>query len=179
MSAVAKRYARALFEVASENQTIDTTETELNQITDIIAQDAEFRAILTHPKITAAEKTDMLNTLFAGKVSETTLVFLGLVINRGREESFSDIAQNFTELANEVRGYADAIVTTAKSLTEEEAQAIAAQFGAKLNKKLRVTTKVDPSIIGGMMVRIGDRMYDGSIKGKLSRFTQQIKQAQV
>lgn len=179
MSAVAKRYARALFEVASENQTIDTTENELNQITELIAQDADFKAILTHPKITAAEKNQMLKTLFEGKVADTTLNFLTLVIERGREESFSAIAQNFTDLANEARGYADAIVTTAKPLTDEEAQKVAAQFGDQLNKKLRVTTKVDPTIIGGMIVRIGDRMYDGSIKGKLARFTQQIKQAQV
>ncbi|MDE1399021.1 ATP synthase F1 subunit delta, partial [Bacillus licheniformis] len=84
-----------------------------------------------------------------------------------------------TELSNEARGIADATVTTAKPLTEAEVQKIAEQFGQKLNKKLRVTTKVDPSIIGGMIVRIGDRLYDGSIKGKLARFTQQIKQAQV
>ncbi|GEN34441.1 MULTISPECIES: F0F1 ATP synthase subunit delta [Aneurinibacillus] len=179
MSAVAKRYARALYEVASEQQAIDTTETELTQITDIIKQSDELKMLLTHPKVTAQEKKEMVNDLFAGKVSETTLNFLNLLLERGREDELNDIAKHFVNLSNEERGYADATVITAKPLTEAEVQKVAEQFGQKVNKKLRVKAKVDPSIIGGIIVRIGDRLYDGSIKGKLARFTQQIKQAQV
>lgn len=179
MSAVAKRYARALYEVANEKQAIDTTEVELNQITDIIKQSDELNMLLTHPKVTAAEKKGILNELFAGKVSETTLSFLNLLLERGREDELNDIAKQFTELSNEARGFADATVITAKPLTEAELEKVAEQFGQKVNKKLRVATKIDPSIIGGIIVRIGDRLYDGSIKGKLARFTQQIKQAQV
>jgi F-type H+-transporting ATPase subunit delta len=179
MSAVAKRYARALYEIASEKQAVDTTENELIEITDLIKQSDELNMLLTHPKVSAQEKKEMVNNLFAGKVSETTLNFLNLLLDRGREDELNDIVKNFTELSNEARGYADATVITAKPLTESEVQKVAEQFGQKVNKKLRVSAKVDPSIIGGMIVRIGDRLYDGSIKGKLARFTQQIKQAQV
>lgn len=179
MSAVAKRYAQALYEVASEQQAIDKTEAELVQITDVINQSEELNMLLTHPKVTAQEKKEIINELFGGKASETTLNFLNLLFERGREEELHNIAKHFTDLSNEARGYAEATVITAKPLTEDELQKVAEQFGQKVNKKLRVTTKVDPSIVGGIIVRIGDRLYDGSIKGKLARFTQQIKQAQV
>jgi F-type H+-transporting ATPase subunit delta len=179
MSAVAKRYARALYEVASEQQAIDAIENELIEISNIIQNSQDLKMLLTHPKVTAEEKQNLVGELFNGKVSETTMNFINLLLERGREENLNEIVKHFTELSNEVRGFADATVTTAKALTEEEVQKIAEQFGQKVNKKLRVTTKVDPSIIGGIIVRIGDRQYDGSIKGKLARFTQQIKQAQV
>ncbi|MBN6187065.1 F0F1 ATP synthase subunit delta [Aneurinibacillus sp. BA2021] len=179
MSAVAKRYAQALYEVASEKQAIDITESELLQITDVINQSGELNMLLTHPKVTAQEKKEMVNELFGGKVSDTTLNFLNLLLDRGREEELNNITKHFIALSNEARGYAEATVVTAKPLTEEELQNVADQFGQKVNKKLRVAAKVDPSIVGGIIVRIGDRLYDGSIKGKLARFTQQIKQAQV
>jgi F-type H+-transporting ATPase subunit delta len=179
MSAVSKRYARALFEVASDNQTIEATETELVDIASIIEQNEELKLLLTHPKISSEDKKQMMNELFAGNVSEATMNFINLILERGREESLLDIVKDFTQFANEARGIVDAVVTTAKPLGEQEINELAKEFGQKLNKTLRVTTEIDPSIIGGVIVRIGDRLYDGSIKGRLARFTQQIKQAQV
>ncbi|WP_027415213.1 F0F1 ATP synthase subunit delta [Aneurinibacillus terranovensis] len=179
MSAVAKRYARALFEVASEHKSIDATEQELAEITAIIKDNADLRKLLTHPKISADEKKQLMNSLFAGKISETTNKFINLLIERGRENDLTEMANYFTELSNEVRGIADATVITAKPLTQEEVNQLAESFGRKLNKTLRVKAEIDPSIIGGIIVRIGDRLYDGSMKGKLARFTQQIKQSQV
>jgi F-type H+-transporting ATPase subunit delta len=179
MSAVSKRYARALFDVVSENQTVDITETELVNIARIVEQNEELRQLLTHPKITLQDKKQMMNELFGGNVSETTMNFVNLILDRGREEDLADIMKDFTEFANEARGIVDAVVTTAKPLTEEEINKVAEQFGQKVNKTLRVTTEVDPSIVGGIIVRIGDRLYDGSIKGKLNRLVQQMKHAQV
>ncbi|WCK54346.1 F0F1 ATP synthase subunit delta [Aneurinibacillus sp. Ricciae_BoGa-3] len=179
MSAVAKRYARALFDVVNEHGTLEATEQELVQINGIIRENTEFENLLTHPKISVDEKKNLINQLFQGKVSDITLNFVNLLIERGREHELGQVTATFTELSNETRGLADAIVTTAKPLTEEEIKQLADSFGQKLNKTLRVTTVVDPTILGGVVVRIGNRLYDGSIKGKLDRFTQQIKQAQV
>lgn len=179
MSAVAKRYARALFEVASEKNLIDATEKELVGVVNVISENEGLRKLLSHPKISAQEKKQMLETLFAREISASTGNFLNIVIERGREGQLNEILDNFVEMANEVRGIADATVITAKKLSDAEANKLADAFGRQLNKTLRVKTEVDPALIGGLVVRIGDRLYDGSIRGKLSRFSQQIKQAQV
>lgn len=179
MSAVAKRYARALFEVASEKKAIDATEGELLGVVQVIEENEGLRKLLSHPKISAEEKKQMLETLFAREISANTGNFLNIVIERGREGQLKEIVDNYIEMANEVRGIADATVVTAKALTKQEVKQVEDAFGRQLNKKLRVKTEVDPDIIGGLVVRIGDTLYDGSIRGKLNRFSQQIKQAQV
>jgi F-type H+-transporting ATPase subunit delta len=179
MSAVAKRYARALFDLASEYSTLDATEQELSQINGIVRENKDFENLLNHPKISVDEKKNITNQLFQGKVSDMTLNFLNLLIERGREHELGQVTATFKELYNETRGMADATVTTARPLTEEQVKQLADSFGKQVNKTLRVTTVVDPTIIGGVVVRIGNRLYDGSIQGKLARFTQQIKQAQV
>jgi F-type H+-transporting ATPase subunit delta len=76
-------------------------------------------------------------------------------------------------MANDARGIAEAIVTSAKPLTSEEQAELAEKFGQTLNKKLRLTAVVDPAILGGIVIKIGDRLYDGSLKTKLETFAHQ------
>ena len=165
--------------MASEKKAIDATEQELADVVKTIEENEGFRKLLSHPKITVAEKKQMIEALFAREISATTGNFLNVVLDRGREKDLDQILASFIEMGNEVRGIADATVITAKSLKENEVKQLADAFGRQLNKKLRVKTEVNPALIGGVVVRIGDRLYDGSISGKLARLTQQIKQAQV
>jgi F-type H+-transporting ATPase subunit delta len=172
--AVAKRYARALFEVANERGKIDQIEAELKAVVEAVKQNAELSKILLHPHIAADAKKSLVNELFQAHVGEETQNLLGLLIENGRESSLADILHAYVQLANEARGIADAVVTSAKPLTEEEQAHLAEKFGSMLNKKLRIQTVVDPSILGGIIVKIGDRLYDGSVKTKLERFAHQI-----
>ncbi|MBO8165554.1 MAG: F0F1 ATP synthase subunit delta [Brevibacillus sp.] len=172
--AVAKRYARALFEVAKERGLIDAVETELKLVTAVLEKDAEFTQVVNHPQIPAEDKKQLISQLFQDHVSPETLNLLLLLIENGRQSHLNDIAAAYVALANESRGIVDAIVTTAKPLSEEEQAEIAAQFGKLLNKTLRIETVVDPSILGGVLVKIGDRLYDGSLKAKLERFAHQV-----
>ncbi|MFY0544227.1 F0F1 ATP synthase subunit delta [Brevibacillus sp. H7] len=172
--AVAKRYARALFEVASERGKIDQIETELNTVVDAVNQNAELSKILLHPRLSSEAKKELANELFQAHVSEEIKNFLGVVIENGRESDLANILTSYVQLANESRGIADAIVTSAMPLTGDELATLADKFGKMLNKKLRIQTVVDASILGGCIVRIGDRLYDGSIKTKLEHFAHQI-----
>ncbi len=173
-AAVAKRYARALFEVSSERGKIDQIEQELNAVIDAVNQNEELSKILLHPHVSAAAKKELATELFQAHVSEEMMNFLSVVIENGRESDLSNILTGYVQLANETRGIADAIVTSAKPLTDEEQAALADKFGKMLNKKLRIQTVVDASILGGIVVKIGDRLYDGSIKTKLEHFAHQI-----
>lgn len=177
--AVALRYARALHEVALEKKIIDAVEQELSAISEVVQGNPDLQRVLTHPQIATEEKKQLLDTLFAGKVKDETKNFLFLLVDRGREIYLKEITSAFIELANEARGIADATVTSAKPLDGEALDELAERFGKQLNKTLRLQAKVDPSIIGGLVIRIGDRLYDGSVAGKLAQFQQQLKQTQV
>lgn len=177
--AIAKNYAKALFEVASERGTIDTVEQELARIVEVINSDEDLRKVLMHPHIPLEAKKKLVLQLFDGQLSEMTANFLNLIVDRHREDFLDAIFENFVMLANEARGIAEATVTTAKELSAEELEQLTQKFGKLLNKKLRIKTKVNPEILGGVVVRIGDRLYDGSISGKLARFQQRLKQSQV
>lgn len=174
MSAVGKRYARALFEVAKERGQIDSIEAELNDIVNAVNENGELNKILMHPHISIDAKKELVKELFYAHIAQETQNLLEIVLENGRESDLNAIASAYVQLANEDRGIADAVVTTAKSLTEEEQAQLAEQFGKLINKKLRIQTVVDPSILGGVVVKIGDRLYDGSIKSKLEHFAHQL-----
>jgi F-type H+-transporting ATPase subunit delta len=171
-SAVGKRYARALFDVASERGKIDQVEADLGAIVQAVEQSEDLSKIILHPHIAAAAKQSLVDDLFKSHVGEETFNFLGVLIENGRELQLVDIYRSFVQLANDARGIADAVVTSAQPLSTEEQAELAEKFGQTLNKKLRLTAVVDPSILGGIIIKIGDRLYDGSMKTKLESFAQ-------
>jgi F-type H+-transporting ATPase subunit delta len=170
MSAVAKRYARAVFEVAQERGLVDQIEQDLVLVSNAVLENKGISKILNHPQVSKESKKDLVSQIFQNAVSAETLNFLHLLLDNDRQNLLSSIVRFYTAIANEARGIADAIVTTAKPLSAEEESKIAEQFGKQIQKKLRIQTVVDPSILGGVIVKIGDRLYDGSIKSKLEQF---------
>ncbi|KQL46588.1 ATP synthase subunit delta [Brevibacillus choshinensis] len=172
-SAVGKRYARALFDVASERGKIDQVEADLGAIVQAVEQNADLSKIMHHPHIAADAKIKLVDDLFKSHVGEESYNFLCVLIQNGREVELAEIYSSFVKLANDARGVADAIVTSAKPLTSEEQAELAEKFGQTLNKKLRLTAVVDPAILGGIVIKIGDRLYDGSLKTKLETFAHQ------
>ncbi|WP_232697899.1 F0F1 ATP synthase subunit delta [Brevibacillus daliensis] len=172
--AIAQRYARALFEIADERGLIDQIEVELQDLHQAVQQVPDFEKIFMHPHIDASSKKGLLDDLFLGKVTHETLNFLYVLIDNKREGELEEISKAYVEMANEKRGLADATVTTAKPISEEEIAQLGEQFSQLINKKLRLQSVVDPSILGGVVVKIGDRLYDGSLKTKLDNFAHQI-----
>lgn len=177
-AAVAKRYAHALFEVAKEHGKIEQVEKDIVTISQTVKEHQELNKVLKHPSVTTAEKKAIFESLLE-KMSEEVRNFIFLLIDRQREMELAEVTKEYIELANDTRGVLNATVTTAKPLSSQEEQQLADRFGQLINKKLRVETKIDSDIIGGVVVKIGDRLYDGSIAGKLSRVQQHIKQSEV
>lgn len=174
MGAVAKRYAKALFEVAKERQQLETIEQELALLDQLFEEHPDFLKLLHHPLIEEETKKKQIQTIFADKLSQTMISFLNVLIDSDRENELHDIFDSYVRLANRERGLEDAYVRTVKPLTEEESQRLAEQFGQLTGKTIRIHNRVDPSLIGGVLVRIGDRVYDGSIQGKMNRFKKRV-----
>ncbi|TVX89500.1 F0F1 ATP synthase subunit delta [Paenibacillus agilis] len=173
-SVVAKRYAKALFELANERQSVVETEQQLRSVVEAVRNNHQLELLLTTPNINSSEKVDVLKAAFAGNASEIVLNTLQMLVERGRILLLGDLLDYYVRIAGQALGVASAEVRSAVALSEEEQQQIAAVFGKKENKTIRVHNIVDPTLIGGIQVRIGDRLYDGSLSGQLARVQQQL-----
>lgn len=173
MSQVAKRYARAMFEVASAQGVVDRVEEELFALAQTLTSSPQLEQWLVHPHVTGDQKKEVFHPVLSNML-EITGNLLFLLIDRHRESELPAIAVAYKHLADEARGTADAEVTTATPLTEEDHKRLSAVFEKIVGKTVRVTHRVDPEILGGVVVRIGDRLYDGSLKTKLHRFQRKL-----
>lgn len=172
--AAASRYAEALFEVASEHGKLDEIEEDLRAVVDAFRDEGVVKLLL-NPRLDTEEKKKLIEVL-SGTVTDEVLNFLKVVIDHHREAALTDILKAYTAKANKKRGIVKALVTTAAPLTDEEKSALKERFGQALNKTVQLEEKVDRNVVGGILIRIGDRVYDGTVAGKLSRFKRSLTQ---
>ncbi|MEC1520628.1 F0F1 ATP synthase subunit delta [Neobacillus niacini] len=173
-SMVAKRYALALFQIAKEQQLLEVVEEELRVVKEVMVYNADVKAVLNSSKLTTDKKKGILTAAFS-TVNPYVLNTLLILIDRHREDEIIEVANQFFELANEEKGVANAEVYSTRELTEAEREAISATFAAKIGKKsLRIENIVDSELLGGIKLRIGNRIYDGSLRGKLDRLERKL-----
>jgi F-type H+-transporting ATPase subunit delta len=174
-SVVAKRYARALFELAQQQSVVAEAGEQLKLVVDALTSDADIRKFLGVPNIDVTKKIELIKSVISDKVSALVLHTVELLITRGREEALGSVYEAYTRIAGEALGQAQATVYTAMQLTDEELSKVEETFGALAGKKIKAEQVVDASLLGGVQVRIGDRLYDGSLSGKLARLEQSLK----
>lgn len=173
-SMVAKRYALALFQIAKETQALGVIEEDLRAVKEVVGYHPEFKAVLKSSKLSIEKKKEILANAFAS-VNGYVLNTLLILIDRHREDEIADVANEFIELANDAMGIAEAEVHSYRALTEAERAAVSSVFAAKVGKKsLKIENIVDSSLLGGIRLRIGNRIYDGSLSGKLSRLERKL-----
>lgn len=174
-SVVAKRYAKALFELAQQQNTIAEVEQQLKLVVQALDGDASISSFLGFPNIDTTKKTALIKGALSGKISDAVLNTLELLIARGRHEAIGAVYEAYTKIAGEALGQAQATVYTAKLLNADELAKVVEKFSAVAGKKIVAEQVVDSSLLGGVQVRIGDRLYDGSLSGKLSRLEKSLK----
>ncbi len=172
---VAKRYAKALFDLAREKNLVSEVESQLQLIVDAIGQNAEFQAFLASPSILPETKIQTLGRSFDGKLLPIVQNTVSLLIERGRQGDLPGVLEAYLQVAGEALGRAEAHVASTQPLTEDEKEQLAKKFGALLGKTVRVHNTVDSSLLGGLTVRIGDTLYDGSLRGKLNRLDKALQ----
>jgi F-type H+-transporting ATPase subunit delta len=173
-STVAKRYALALFQLSKENNLLDQMEEELRVVKNVVTSSKDLNAVLKSPKVTIEKKKEIVKGSFA-KFNPLVLNTLMILIDRHREDQIADVVDRFVDLANDERGIAEAKVYSIRPLTAEETNALSATFAAKVGKKsLRIENIVDTDILGGIKLRIGNRIFDGSLRGKLDRLERNL-----
>jgi F-type H+-transporting ATPase subunit delta len=172
---VAKRYAKALFEVAEKQQVVSEVEEQLKLIVQALEQDADVQKFLSLPSIDPERKVAVLKAAFGDRVSALVLNTIQILISRRRQDVIAEVYAAYTKVAGDSLGQAHATVYSAKVLSDDELAGVAAQFGQLTGKTIIAQQVVEPALLGGVQVRIGDRLYDGSLSGKLERLQKSFK----
>lgn len=164
-SGAARRYAQAAFEIALETNQLDKWLSDLENLASAL-EDVGLAAALENPRIPMSARIGLVQTRLSD-MAPLTLNLAYLLLVRGRLGLAGGIAQEYGILLDANRGIERAEVTTAVSLAESEKAAVSRRLAEILGKDVRLTTKVDPEIIGGLVARIGDKLLDGSTRNKL------------
>lgn len=169
----AKRYAQAAFFVAKEHNQLDEWERELAQLSVTLAI-PESEEFFEHPAVPPEAKQEALRTMITGDEQQEVRNLLLLLLERDRLHQLPQIVDVFHTLVLEDRGIAIAIVTTAVELQPEELELIRYRVQQMVGKEIQITANVDPDIIGGIVVRIGDMLLDGSVRTQLKQLRQRM-----
>ena len=175
VSALTRRYARALVELGVEQQSVEVFGRELADVKDLLSREALLRQLLDSPTLALDKKAAMLADLCTVmKLSEGMTKFLGLLLSKGRIGFLAPIEENYRRQADQLSGILSARITSASQLDNAQQQAIATSLEKQTGKKVAVTVSVDVSLIGGLQTEIGGRLFDGSVKTQLKRIEESL-----
>lgn len=177
-SQVAGRYAKAMFEIAMERRMTDQIERELKIVKEAMVASKELQLWLANASVDVEDKKSLLATVFA-ELSEPVQNLLFLLVDRRRSDQLAAIADSYRQRNNQQKGIVEAFVTSAFPLTEEEKRQLITTFEHITKNKIHLHQKVDSDLLGGVTVKIGDRVYDGSLRSKLNRFQKRLQRSKV
>lgn len=166
---VAATYGHALFELAVEQDEIDSLVTEADTVLEVFRDNPEFERLLAHPRIDVEQKLVIIDQCFRGKLSDDMTGFLSVVVKNGRQNEICASLADFKREVKEYRHIGVCTVTSALPLTEEQKKRLTARLiETTAYESFEMNYVVDAKLIGGLTVRIGDRVLDSSIKSQLN-----------
>lgn len=169
-TAIARRYAKALVQLGSENNLIDCFSRELSVVDQLFSGNVELRAAFGNPAFTTEQKKQIMKDLIARLgFSELVSHFLLLLVDKRRVMFLSQIVKSYNQLADEQSGVIRPVITSAFPLAESQVAAIKGAMEQKSGKKVLPEVTVDSSLIGGIVTQVGDIAYDSSVKTQLAR----------
>ena len=177
---ISKTYGEALFELAVEEEKTDAMLEEIEGIKQIFLENQDYLKFLNHPRISVEEKVATTENIFLGKIDKQLIGFLGIIINKGRCDSLMEILQYFLDRVKEFKGIGVAYVTTPYELKEDKKEAICKKLLATTSyKEMEMHYDVKEELLGGMQIRIGDRVVDSSIQTKLNQLQKDLLKVQI
>lgn len=169
----ARRYAEAAFELAERDDAFEAWADGLNLVA-AVAADGGVGRMVDNPATPATEREAGVSRLFEDRVAPGVVNLSRLLARRGRFESLPAVAAEFTRLLNRRNGVVEAVVTSAAPLTASETDAISARVTAMTGSGVSLRTEVDPALIGGLTLKVGDQLLDASVRGRLERLRDQL-----
>lgn len=172
---ISKTYAQALFELAVEENKTALFLEEVTGLLEVLRANAEFRQFMNHPKIPKEEKIQVVKNVFEGKLSKELVGFLVTIIEKDRYTEIEAILLEVIASIKEYNNIGTAYVTTAIALEDREKKEIEKRLLATTKyQTIECSYKIDKDLIGGMVIRMGDRVVDSSIRTKLDKLERQL-----
>jgi F-type H+-transporting ATPase subunit delta len=175
---VGQRYAQALFELALDGDAVDPVLADLKGLKGLLAESQDLRRLIDSPAFTSEDKRKGLEAVAAkAGFAPLTIKFLGLLAENRRAKSLPAVFASFQHLYDKHRGVVSAQVTTAVKMTAGQLVGLQKALAQALGQEPEIETAVDPSILGGLKVKVGSRLYDASLKTKLDTLKFALKRA--
>ena len=173
---IANRYAEALFQLSEEENITKEIYNELHDVVEVIKNNKELDNVLKSPLVAKNEKTQLIEALFNNKINNDLKNFLKILVEKGRISSLKSIELTFKELLNDKHNIIEGTVISAIALTEKQVKELEEKLSKKYNKNVTLENEVDQSILGGVLVRLGNTRIDGSVKTRLNNIKDQLTQ---
>ena len=173
MAGSANRYAKAIFELASEDGRIEQWSRELALIRAVL-DDPTAREIIANPSVSVETRIRAVEALDLPGIGPRGLNLMRLLVASRRVDRIGEIVEHYEVLADEAAGRVRASVTTAIPLSEADREKLGADLSARLGKDVRLVAQVDPSILGGLLLQVGDRLTDASVAGRLDQLRRKV-----
>jgi F-type H+-transporting ATPase subunit delta len=170
-SKVAVRYAKSVLGLAQEQSVLDAVSKDMLLVYKTIEASHDLKTMLNNPTIIADKKLAVLKLIFADKVNKLTISFLDIITRKRRESYLFDITYQFNELYKQFKGITTAVVTSAIKLDDKLRAEVISKVKQSANGEVELIEKVDATLIGGFVLRVGDRQYDTSVSRSLRRLT--------
>ncbi len=175
--AVSRVYAQALLSLAKQNNDLDGIAQEVSDLGQLLTDNADLGKLVSSPVIADAKRRDMIQRLFEGKTSDTVYKFIQVLSRKGRLAALPGVCTAFAGLVAQERGQIDVEATVAQELDADTAARVARDLGEAMNKTVNLQQTVDASLIGGMRLRIGDRLIDASVATRLKNAANRLAAA--
>ncbi len=177
MASIAKRYSDALFLAAKDEGVIEAVEQDMALLSEALF-DRDVRLFLANPSRSSSDKLSSLEKALGAeerKAAPCTLRFLKLVFQKGRQEALGEMTRSFRKVVLANRGEVEGRVDSFSELDDGEVQGLEESLGKQLGLKVNLTSRVDASLLGGLRVHVGDRMWDSSLRGQLESLNKKLK----
>ena len=173
----AARYAKSIIDLSQENNALEEMKADMVLVEKVIHQNSELEAILQNPIVPIAKKAAILESLFQGKVHAITISFMKLMVNKGRSGIIYASSKQFVKQYNVIKGIITAEVSSATELTEENRTEIVAIVKKEIGaNEVIIKERVRPELIGGFILKVGDRQFDASIASSLNKLKNELAQ---
>ncbi|WP_315121814.1 ATP synthase F1 subunit delta [uncultured Clostridium sp.] len=162
-----KKYNEVLNELMFDEDKLDQFIDELKFISDEVKKEPQFQIILAHPEISKEDKKDMITSVFEESVSKSVMTLCYNLIDKGMENYFNRVGKDFDDKVNDKYGIIEAVAYTVLPISVDSMEKLKEILTKKLKKRVILSNKVDKSIVGGVVLKVGDKLIDGSIKGRI------------
>lgn len=172
---VSERYAQALFSISQDQNLTEKIQDDLKLVTQTLSDYPEFRTLLAHPVISTKDKKEMFEKIFLDNISQYTKNIIMLLIDKKRDNLIPEVAELYREMYNNLHSRVVADVYTSIEVGENVLSLLRKKLEEYLDKEVEIDTHVDKSILGGVLVKIGDRVIDGTLKTKFENMAKSLR----